>query len=753
MSSRSTPRRRKVVSTSHALDLLNNLNANNNNNVTRQPKSSARTRTRARSSRRRKIDDVPFPQSDDIWEVPDDTNHDRAGRVPASEPLTPRRSSTRLLAKSGGKTTSLRKATRRAKVKSGGKEGRGEGSESQRESGPEPELQQESGGGSENHPDKEAEEYTGPVEKDQGSGESDANYVDVVEDHGDNGFPQPVLDSPHNVPQSNRLSPFDIQKRVSDLKLALHGRTDESGDRSRDESQHEPESEYETPRDRSPEQPDEPRSGSDDAVSAHEHQRSSPAVAIVNPATDVRSSVGRAESSARSPESSRENTLPEDTSQHSHVQGESGGLADGVELDEAEDGGDREDHTSIAVGDKSSIHGPTDDEGSVRSRPIRPGLFRYESDPEDLSTPPSKRRQTSNQQPVSERQGRIRRRSIETSRAVTSNNHENQTEPLQPRHSPNDTEQYAEDMSDDYSEVDFDEEEAWLHQALKMAGQKNNWDALVVQAHHVQKTDNPSMAEYFDDFGDLTSTLQQKYMEIVGYLNAGRGPRHATVRECDELLNAIRSDGTTSVDYIVEHKDDEPETGRPSSEETLDEFEACLVSGMMGVLLACFEAYCKEDGLFPKAYEHLHRVLDVFLRLCYKIYCVVDAGYVDSENRSHSLQLPLKKLIIALEKDLFKGSAPQPEPVPAMSIKHGRRWTDDEGCALLDGLQRYQGRDRYARILKHFGDRLRGRTIRGTREKARQLHDKLLSTVVNPEVLQTEEGRQQWYWLLSVRED
>ncbi|KAE8405233.1 hypothetical protein BDV37DRAFT_246129 [Aspergillus pseudonomiae] len=716
MSSRSTPRRRKVVSTSHALDLLNNLNANNNNNVTRQPKSSARTRARARSSRRRKIDDVPFPQSDDIWEVPDDTNHDRSEHVPAPEPLTPRRSSTRLLAKSGGKTTSLRKATRRAKVKSG------------------PEPQQEFGGGSENHPDKEAEEYTNPVEEDHGSGESDANYVDVVEDHGDNGFPQPVLDSPHNVPQSNRLSPFDIPKRVSDLGLALHGRTDESGDRS-------------------PEQPDEPRSGSDDAVSAHEHQRSSPAVAIVNPATDVRSSVGRAESSARSPESSRENTLPEDTSQHSHVQGESGGLADGVELDEAEDGGDREDHTSIAVGDKSSVHGPTDDEGSVRDRPIRPGLFRYESDPEDLSTPPSKRRQTSNQQPVSERQGRIRRRSIETSRAVTSNNHEDQTEPLQPRHSPNDTEQYAEDMSDDYSEDDFDEEEAWLHQALKMAGQKNNWDALVVQAHHVQKTDNPSMAEYFDDFGDLTSTLQQKYMEIVGYLNAGRGPRHATVRECDELLNAIRSDGTTSVDYIVEHKDDEPEIGRPSSEETLDEFEACLVSGMMGVLLACFEAYCKEDGLFPKAYEHLHRVLDVFLRLCYKIYCVVDAGYVDSENRSHSLQLPLKKLIIALEKDLFKGSAPQPEPVPAMSIKHGRRWTDDEGCALLDGLQRYQGRDRYARILKHFGDRLRGRTIRGTREKARQLHDKLLSTVVNPEVLQTEEGRQQWYWLLSVRED
>ncbi|OGM45232.1 hypothetical protein ABOM_005897 [Aspergillus bombycis] len=721
MSSRSTPRRRKVVSTSHALDLLNNLNANS---VPREPKSSAAP-TRARSSHRRKIDDVPLPQSDDIWEVPNDTNSGRSGRVPSSEPLTPRRSSTRLRAKLAIKTTSSRKASRRAKLTSSGKEGRGE-------SGPEPERQ--SGGDSENHSEKEAEgEYTGPVEEDQRSGESDASYVDVVEDHGDSGFPQPVLDSPHNVPQSNRLSPFDIQERVSDLRSALHRGADESGDRSRDESQHERESEYETPRDRSPEQPDEQRPGSDDAVSAHEHQRRSPAVVVVNPVTEVRSSVGRAESPARSPESASGDTLPEDISEHSHVQAESEGLVDEVEPDEAEDESDREGHTNIAVGDKSSVRVPTDDEGSVRDRPIRSGLFRYESDSEDPSTPPSKRRQTSNQHPVSEHQGRSRRRSIETPRAVTSDSHQGQAEPLQPRHSPNCIEQHAEDMSEDYTEDDFDEEETWLHQALKMAGQKNNWDTLMVQAHHVKKTDNPSMAEYFDDFEDLTSTLQKKYMEI--------------------LLSAIRSDGTSSVDYIVEHKDDDPEPGRPSSEETLDEFEACLVSGMMGVLLGCFEAYCKEDGLFPKAYEHLHRVLDVFLRLCYKIYCVVDAGYVDSENRSHSLQLPLKKLIIALEKDLFKGSAPQPEPVPAMSIKHGRKWTDDEGCALLDGLQRYQGRDRYARILKHFGDRLRGRTIRGTREKARQLHDKLLSTVVNPEVLQTEEGRQQWYWLLSVREE
>ncbi|KAE8357609.1 hypothetical protein BDV27DRAFT_170337 [Aspergillus caelatus] len=775
MSSRSTPRRRKVVSTSHALDLLNNLSAKN---VTHEPKSSTPSPYRPRSSRRPKIDDVQAPQSDDIWDVPDEPDHDRSvpsRRVPLSEPLTPRRSS-RLQEKYGSKTTPSRKAKRRANLKLSGKDDR------EVESDREPER--ESGGGSDDRPDEAAaaEEYTGPVDEDQENGESDASYVDVVEDHGDNEFPQPVLDSPHNVPQSNRLSPFDIQKRVSVLSADLHRDTYESGDRSRDQSHNGPESEYGTPHDQQPEQADEPHPGSDNVSSAHEQHRSSPAVVIVNPAVGVRSSVDRAGLPVRSPESPRRNTPLEDISQPSRVQAESADLADEVELYEAEDESVGVDHTNIAVEDKSSVYIPTDDEaedesveadhtnitvegessvripaddeGSVRDRPARPELFRYESDPEDLSTPPSKRRQTSNQQPVSEHQRRNRERSLATSRAVNSlNSHEDQTESLQPRHSPNDIEQHVEDISEDDAGDESDEEEAWLHQALKMAGQKNNWDTLVVQAHRVKKTANPSMAEYFDDFVDLTSTLRAKYVKIVGNLDARREPRGAIVRECDELLSAIYSDGTSSVDYIVEHKNDKPERGRPSSEETLDEFEACLVSGMMGVLLACFEAYCKEDGLFPKASEHLHRVLEVFLQLCYKIYCVVDTGYIDSENQSRSLQLPLKKLITALKKDLFKGSAPQPEPVPTMSIKHGRPWTDDEGYALIDGLQRYQGQDRYARILKHFGERLRGRTIRGTREKARQLHDKLLSTVVDPDVLQTEEGRQQWYWLLSVRKE
>ncbi|KAE8142041.1 hypothetical protein BDV38DRAFT_236947 [Aspergillus pseudotamarii] len=773
MSSRSTPRRRKVVSTSHALDLLNNLSANN---VTHEPKSSTPSPYRPRSSRRREIDDVQVPQSDTIWDVPNEPDDDRSApsrRVLLSEPLTPRRSS-RLQVKSGSRTTPSRNAKHRANLKISGKD------DQEVESGPEPER--ESGEGSDDRPDEAAaEEYTGPVEEDQENGESDASYVAVVEGHGDNEFPQPVLDSPHNVPQSNRLSPFDIQKRVSALSADLHRETDESGDRSKGQSHNEPESEYGTPHDQQPEQADEPHPGSDNASSAHGQQRSSPAVVIVNPATGVRSSVDRVESPVRSLESPRRNTPSEDISQPSRVQAESADLADEVELyeaedesvgvdptniavedkssvyiptdDEAEDESVGADHTNITVEGESSVRIPTDDEGSVRDRPTRPGLFRYESDPEDLYTPPSKRRQTSNQQLVSEHQRRNRERSLATSRAVDSvNSHEDQTESLQPRQSPNDIEQHVEDISEDDAEDDSDEE-AWLHQALKMAGQKNNWDTLVVQAHRVTKTGNPSMAEYFDDFVDLTSTLQAKYVEIVGNLDARREPRGAMVRECDELLSAIYSDGTSSVDYIVEHKNDKPERGQPSSEETLDEFEACLVSGMMGVLLACFEAYCKADGLFPKASEHLHRVLEVFLQLCYKIYCVVDTGYIDSENQSRSLQLPLKKLITALKKDLFKGSAPQPEPVPTMSIKHGRPWTDDEGYALIDGLQRYQGRDRYARILEHFGERLRGRTIRGTRDKARQLHDKLLSTVVAPDVLQTEEGRQQWYWLLSVRKE
>ncbi|KAE8377395.1 hypothetical protein BDV26DRAFT_263726 [Aspergillus bertholletiae] len=731
MSSRSTPRRRKVVSTSHALDLLNNWNANN---VTHEPKSSVPYRPRL--SRRPKIDDVLSPQSDSIWEIPDEPDHDPSGasrRAPASEPVTPHRS-VRLRTKLVQKTTPSRRVTRRVNLRVSDNDGE-EGSD------PERERERESGQRSDNSSGKEAEEaHTSPAQENQESSESDASYVDVVEDHGDNERPQAVLSSPHNATKPNPPSPLDSQKS-------------EGSNENSDGSSDEPESEYGTARDHPLEQTDEPRLSLDDASSTHKQLRGSPAVVIINRVTDGRSSVSTVEELAHSLGSSGRSTLLEDIAQPSRVQAESESLVDEAEISEVEAESAGEDHTNVAVEDNLSVYVPTDDEDSVRDPPLRSGLFRYESDPEDLSTPPSKRRQTFNQQQASGEIGRSRRKSIVTSRPVDSlDSHEDRNEHLQRRHSSNDTEQYSQDISNDESDDESDEE-AWLHHALKMAGQKNNWDALMVRAHRVQKNANPSMAEYFDDFADLTSTLKAKYEKIVNYLDARRGPPHAMVRECDELLNAIRSDGTTSVDYIVEHKDDEPDPGRPTSEETLDEFEVCLVSRMTGVLLACFEAYCKENGRFPKAYEHLHQVLDIFLRLCYKIYCVVNAGYVDSENLSHSLELPLRKLITALEKDLFKGRAPQPEPVSAMSIKHGRKWTDEEGCALLDGLQRYQGRDRYARILEHYGDRLRGRTIRGTRDKARQLHEKLLSTVVDPDVLQTEEGRQQWYWLLSVREE
>jgi hypothetical protein len=116
------------------------------------------------------------------------------------------------------------------------------------------------------------------------------------------------------------------------------------------------------------------------------------------------------------------------------------------------------------------------------------------------------------------------------------------------------------------------------------------------------------------------------------------------------------------------------------------------VSGMVDVILPCFEAYHREEGHFPKAYNHLHRALSQFLRLCNRIYSMVSEGYVQSKSRSHILRRPLKKLLAALEENLFKEGASQPAPVRVVSVKHGKRWSDDEGSALLEGLQAYQGK-------------------------------------------------------------
>ncbi|KAE8356487.1 hypothetical protein BDV28DRAFT_127074 [Aspergillus coremiiformis] len=720
-------RKLKRHTTSQALDLLNNVN---------KPRST-------------KIDNTPVTRSDTVWDVPNSDEDDRftpSKRVALSDPITSPRRSARL-AKPRGELSPTRtsRTTRGARVELSERDEEEESDqESEYESGQE--SVQESDAGSDKDSD---EEPAGPSEDDEEGGYDESNDPDTQEDQQRDAFPQFLLlsdshESPHSN-KSNRLSPFEIQGQRPALRSETTGRSDEAGDESNNKSQDGSESEYGTPEeDRSPQQADESHSGLDTSQSAQEPSKSSPVVVVAN----VRSSVVGEDSAVHSSASSSRNTRSEDLSRPSEVRAESIDSDGDVEPSHAELESNGDDPPDIPVEEESPAYSPSEPEDSRRDRPPGPGLFRHSVDLEERPcTPPSKRRRTSNHQRVSQTGGQRRRRSIVTSQDVSPMDPPgNQNELRRPDRDLHGREQREIDSSDDES-VSDQEEEGWLDRALKLGGQKANWDAVVDEARMLKEVARPPIAEFFSEFQALTSDLQDRYADIVDYLNAERRPRRATMRECDDFLDAILAQGHSFLDYACNHHQEE------EISELVDEFEAHLVSGMADVMLPCFEAYCKDGGYFPKAYHHLHRVLDVFLRLCRRIYSMVKEGYVESKSRGHSLLRPLQKLLMALEEDWFKQGAPPPAPQRGLSIKHGKKWSEDEGSALLDGLQLYQDRDRYARILKHFQDKLRGRTIRSVREKAQQLHDKLLSSMIEPDELETEEGRQRWHWLLSVRQD
>ncbi|KAF7593949.1 hypothetical protein BBP40_010456 [Aspergillus hancockii] len=723
LSSRATSRRRRRRgTTSRVLELLNNVNHVN-------PEHQSSPPYRPRSSRQ--TDNRQIVRSNTIWDIPNSDSPERtrfspSNRVPLSEPITPRRSA-RIQSKLDSKVTPTREPQRTSRAASV------ELGEEEEEEEEEKDEDGQSERASENDPDEDSAEYSDEEENKTGRL---PNNMDIQEEHWD--VPRVVLysggrHSPRSPENPTLPSPsvFHEQRSAPQLEKSLKP-SEVEGDSS-DESQ----DEYRTPRTGTPEQVH-------SSFDAQEQSRSSPA-ATINPVTEVSNSAISATPARRSTASIRR-TPTKDMFSPSSMQAEWTDLFGDGDSNNAEPESDAEDPVNTPVEENSSAYIPSDNEDSASSP--GPYFFRDSLEPaEDVATPPSKRRRTgSRPQRVLADEEPPRKRSTLLSRAASSWRPRGKpTKPLRPSRHSNDPQQHVTDISEDDSDVG---EESWFDKVLKLSGQKANWDTLVGEARVMKEIARPSMSKYFGEFDDFTSRLRANYMDIVHHLDDGRGPPRARVRECDDLMDAILKEGNFLLDDAYYHANDERDPRRPSSSKLVDEFEARLVSEMVDVILPCFEAYHREEGLFPEAYDHLHRALNLLLRLCNRIYSIVSEGYVRSKGRSHIVQLPLKKLIVALKDNVFKEGASQSAPVHVISIKHGKKWSDDEGLALLEGLQLYQGPHRYDRILKRFREQLRGRTIRSVREKARQVHDNLL-----PLVDQTDEGREQWRWLLSVREE
>ncbi|GFF39533.1 hypothetical protein IFM51744_04165 [Aspergillus udagawae] len=293
-------------------------------------------------------------------------------------------------------------------------------------------------------------------------------------------------------------------------------------------------------------------------------------------------------------------------------------------------------------------------------------------------------------------------------------------------------------------------DKAWFAEASNVGRQKENWDTLVAEASELKEHIDPSRAESFVEIDKQLSQLRTRYTKINKQLRSQQGPLRENLRECEDLREAILEEGTRILDsvYYLSLRQAESHELLKQAHQLVKQFEARVFPAMVKVILLCFEAYYTNQKLFPSAYRHLAGAMKLLLRFCDRIASLRAERYILCKIHSRTIRKPLQELIKALEGNLLQRRLNETDRASRGEKK--REWTEDEKIALLDGLKLFLGEDRYIRMVCHFGQRLRHRSLQELQTKAREIHDRFIPRI--QEELRTVEGRRQWQWLLSVND-
>ncbi|TQB77619.1 hypothetical protein MPDQ_000161 [Monascus purpureus] len=288
---------------------------------------------------------------------------------------------------------------------------------------------------------------------------------------------------------------------------------------------------------------------------------------------------------------------------------------------------------------------------------------------------------------------------------------------------------------------------AWFENNLDV--EKETWIALIRRTRMMAATADPYMAKNFKGIKSLTSELHHLCQSL---------PEDPPLSLLDEGRNLV--DGISGEASGILRKAWHLATGRHTSlarkakaRYLVDEFEAHVLPDLVGLAVSYFKISYTNSRLVAIRHPHLLHLLNVILQLCDQIFNLVKEEYVRSKAASGRIRGPLRLIIKALERGDFERSMQRRVDFDDSSdsvceVESGRRWTDDEGIALTEGLRMYQGPDRYVQIVRHFGDHLRGRTLEELQAKAQEIRSSNAPKIQDQ--LQTEEGLQTWQWLLSI---
>ncbi|KAL3474577.1 hypothetical protein BJX99DRAFT_231256 [Aspergillus californicus] len=304
-------------------------------------------------------------------------------------------------------------------------------------------------------------------------------------------------------------------------------------------------------------------------------------------------------------------------------------------------------------------------------------------------------------------------------------------------------------------------------EAMEFGEQQQNWKTLIKEAHAMQGNIDPTMEKHFEDIKAFVLRSQRCYQDIYDRSEASQGLSSKEASRCKRLLKIISREADQILDDVYRHSVQPKRSHMKKGRDLFMQFEARVIPALIQMIFSIFDAYHTNPNI-SELYKHLEQAMACLSWFCDRMRSLRKENYVKCTTRSLKLRGPLQGLIAAWESGQLihtdsnssntDGEVIQPDEnseddddddnlLPSSTKKP---FTKAEAVALISGLQRHQGPERYVLILEDFGDELGKRTIRELREQARRTHDQYTPNIEDR--LATTEGRKEWRWLLSVVE-
>ncbi|OOF98871.1 hypothetical protein ASPCADRAFT_2302 [Aspergillus carbonarius ITEM 5010] len=299
------------------------------------------------------------------------------------------------------------------------------------------------------------------------------------------------------------------------------------------------------------------------------------------------------------------------------------------------------------------------------------------------------------------------------------------------------------------------EDSSWFKEALKLNDQSSNWKKLTQKAHALENQARLTPTAKFEGIRHDIFCLIEMYTNIIDNLTDDTGPSNHDVRTCALSHEKIARQGRGHLEDVYNLS---TEGSKDRGQSLVEGFEKFVVPLLVRLILVCFQAYHAKSRLFPEANDHLHQAMEGLLGLCDQIHGLIKGQYVDYHAVSPGIRLPLRQLLKSLEDQRVErrhlseitDSNNRGRTNFPTTAERRREWTDEEGHALVEGLQRFQGPNRYYQICKTYSEELGKRGMREVRRESERLHRRIFPQI--QELVRTEKGRQEWEWLLKVRE-